>query len=344
MSATASTGGRLRAYAQFVAAVFYYFVARSLAHHGADGVTSVLWSPLVEQSMLVFLLLIGYAAMGFAFRRQTSPLAEQGLPIRQGWQREFGMGLATGWGIAVVCVIPMALAGGIAMALTGQIPLWGWFLADGIFFLAATLAEEIAFRGFGFQCFIEAAGPLGAAVGFAFYYAIVQMLVPGSSRVSFMVSLALGLLLSTAYLRTRALWVSWGINFGWKASRALLFGLTVCGVSSHSSVVQGNPMGSFRITGGGFGLDGTWIAFFVVLAAFPVVVQMTRDLNFKYNAPVIVPGGIAVDLESMAQTQRDAATTPATVPLVQITPPASPASAGDEKPAPPVAPPPVSGS
>jgi hypothetical protein len=153
-------------------------------------------------------------------------------------------------------------------------------------------------------------------------------MVPGSSHASVAVSVALTLLLSTAYLRTRALWVSWGINFGWKASRALIFGLAVSGVNSHSPVVQGDPMGSFWLTGGGFGVDGTWIAFFVLLAAIPVVYRLTRELDFRYNAPVIVPGGIPVDLDAAGRAQHEAATRtaePAAPTLVQIFPAAAPA-------------------
>jgi hypothetical protein len=132
-----------------------------------------------------------------------------------------------------------------------------------------------------------------------------------------------GLLLSTAYLRTRALWLSWGLNFGWKASRALLFGLAVSGESSHSPVVQGDPMGPFWLTGGGYGLDGSWVAFAVLLASIPVLFRVTRDLDYKYNAPVLVPGGVAVDLDAAAKRQHEAAmgtAEPAAPSLVQIIP------------------------
>jgi hypothetical protein len=134
--------------------------------------------------------------------------------------------------------------------------------------------------------------------------------------------------LSAAYLRTRALWLSWGLNFGWKASRALIFGLAVSGVNSHSPVVQGDPMGPFWLTGGGFGLDGSWVTFAVLVAALPVVFRVTRELDFRYNAPVIVPGGIPVDLDAAARRQHEAAmgpAEPAAPALVQILPAASPA-------------------
>jgi hypothetical protein len=319
-----SSGGRFRAYAQFVAAVLYFFLAERLAQHGARGLAGEQWAPLVEKGILVFLLLLGYSGMGFLLNRQLHPLSEQGLPRRAGWPHEAGLGIAVGWTLAVVCVLPLILAGGIAIFLVLQPSAWGWLLAEAVFFALAALAEEIAFRGYGFQRFAHAVGPLGAALGFAAFYAIVQALLPGSSHASIAVALVFSLLLSTAYLRTRALWLSWGLNFGWKASRALVFGLAVSGVSSHSPVVQGDPMGPFWITGGAFGLDGSWITFVVMLAALPVVFRVTSDLNFRYNAPVLVPGGIPVDLDAAARRQHDAAMGPAAEPaapgLVQINP------------------------
>ncbi len=317
----------MRAYLQFIAAVVYFFLARALARSGALGLASEQWAPLVEQAILVLLLLLGYAGMGFWLDRQMHPVSEQGLPCRPGWPDEAGLGLAIGWSLAVVCVLPMVAAGGIAIFLILQPSAWGWLLADAAFFALAALGEEIAFRGYGFQRFVHAVGPLGAALGFAAFYAIVQALVPGSNHASVAVSLALSLLLSTAYLRTRALWLSWGLNFGWKASRALLFGLAVSGVNSHSPVVQGDPMGPFWLTGGGYGLDGSWVAFVVLLASLPVIFRLTRDLDFRYNAPVIVPGGIPVDLDAAARRQHESAmgpAEPAAPGLVQIFPVSTP--------------------
>jgi len=318
MSSSEVGSGRLRAYIEFLAALVYFFIARALAYSAALGLARDQWiqdpwMPLVEQAMLAFLLVIGYACMGFALDHQEHPLRAQGLPRREGWPGEAGLGLAAGWALAVVCVLPMVVGGGIAIVLFLQASAWGWLLADAAFFALVALAEEVAFRGYGFQRFVHAVGPLGAVLGYAAFYAVVQTFVPGSSHVSIAVSVVFSLLLSTAYLRTGALWVSWGINFGWKASRALLFGLAVSGVSSHSPVVQGNPMGPFWLTGGGYGLDGSWVAFLVLLAALPVVYRLTRDLNHRYNAPEIVPAGNSVDTEA-------AAAQPAVTGLVQIEP------------------------
>ena len=88
-------------------------------------------------------------------------------------------------------------------------------------------------------------------------------------------------------------------------------------------------MGPFWLTGGGFGLDGSWITFAVLLLAWPIVYRITRELDFRYNAPVLVPGGIPVDLDAAARQQHEAAmgaAEPAAPALVQILPVATPPS------------------
>jgi hypothetical protein len=324
---------RVRAYLEFLAAVLYFFLARALAHQGARGLVSEDWSPLVEQAMLAFLLLVGYASMGFWLDRQMHPISEQGLPRRAGFMHEAGMGLAFGWSLAVVCALFLLLVGGIAVSFSPQLHAWEWLAADAAYFALFTLAEEVAFRGYGFQRFAVALGPVSATLVFALFYALIEKIAFGSSGVSFLVSLALGWVLSVAYLRTRALWLSWGINFGWRASRTLLFGLAISGDSSRSAVVQGDPMGPLWLTGGGFGLDASWLTLIVFLVALPVLFRVTRELDFHHNAPVLVPGGIPVDLDAAARAQHEAAMSaaePASPALVQIAAASAPAAPPDE--------------
>jgi len=70
------------------------------------------------------------------------------------------------------------------------------------------------------------------------------------------------------------------------------------------------------------------VAFAAMLLAMPFVYRATRDLSFQYNAPVLEPGGIPVDLDAASRRQHEAATrpdAPEVKPLVQILPAASPA-------------------
>jgi membrane protease YdiL (CAAX protease family) len=322
---------------RFLFAVLYFFLARLLAKEGAHGLVNPDFVPLVEQAMLCFLLIFGYAGLGFSLNRQLTPVRDQGLTMRKGWLGEMGLGLAFGWGIAVLCVLPILIFGGIAIHFSWSLASIGWLLIDAAYFLAATLALQVAFRGYPFQCAIRAVGELPAALMLSVLYGIVQAFLvplvqtwmPGASRAAMAVNIALGLLLAMAYLRTRALWLAWGLQFGWVASRALLFGLPVNNVSSHSPVIQGDPLSSFAWSGGDYGLDASWLAFVVILLAMPFLYRATRDLSFVYNAPVLEPAGLPVDLDAAAKRQHEAATRPEqpeVKPLVQIMPLSSPDS------------------
>jgi len=100
-------------------------------------------------------------------------------------------------------------------------------------------------------------------------------------------------------------------------------------------------MGSFWLTGGGYGLDGSWVAFIVLLVAIPVVFRLTRELDYHYNAPVIIPAGIPVDLDAASRRQHESAmgqTAPSAPTLVQILP-VSPQPANPGQFNPPVEPP-----
>ena len=319
--------GPIRSLGRFVLAGLFFFLARSLAKHGAHGLVSDDWSPLVEQAMLAFLLLFGYAGFGFSLDRQFYPLSQQGLPLRKGWLGEAGLGVAIGWTAAVICVAAIVIFGGIAVHLSLTSTAFEWLLADTAYFACSALAIQVAFRGYPFQCAIRMIGELPAALTMSVLYGILLARLPGASGASMATNIALGLLLAMAYLRTRALWLAWGLQFAWMASRALLFGLPVYGISSHSPVIQGDTLGAIGLTGGDFGLDGSWLAFAVLLLAMPFVYRATRDLSFVHNAPVLEPGGIPVDLDAAARRQHEAATrpeTPEVKPLVQILPAASP--------------------
>ena len=320
--------GPMRAFVRFIFAALYFFLARLLAQHGARGLVIPDWAPLVEQAMFAFLLLFGYAGIGFSLDRQLNPLSQQGLPARKGWLSETGVGLAFGWAIAVACVLPLVVFGGIAMHLTLHLASFGWLAVDTAYFALGTLAIQIAFRGYPFQCAIRVVGEWSAALIMAVFYGILNASLPEASHASMAVNIALGLLLAMAYLRTRALWLPWGLQFGWTASRALLFGLPVMGISSHSPVVQGDPLSPYWMSGGDFGLDGSWLSFAVILLAMPLVYSATRDLSFVHNAPVLEPSGIPVDLDAAAKRQHEAATRPdqpEIKPLVQILPVSAPA-------------------
>ncbi len=206
-----------------------FFSPASLAHRGAQGFASDAWLPLVEQAMLVFLLLVGFTppwASG-SIARSTPSASKACRAAPAGCAKSVWAWQQVG-AIALVCVLPMLIAGGIAISYSRRPQHWGWLVADTAFFAAGRAGRRDRLPRLCFPM-LHSRGRAGLAPRSVSpqFTPSCRRLIPGSSNASFVISLAFSLLLSTAYLRTRALWVSWGINFGWKASQALIFGLAV---------------------------------------------------------------------------------------------------------------------
>jgi membrane protease YdiL (CAAX protease family) len=314
---------RVRAFGYVVIAAIYFYFAEGIAVHTAAGLSTGLWFDLIERGVLLFLLVVGYAAMGRAFSRQLQPLRSMGLALRSGWQREFGLGVALGWGMLVASILPTVLIGGLIVTFWMVPRQLGILFIDLLVLLVASLAEEVAFRGYPFQRLIEAIGPTLATIISSLAFASVHLLNPGASRTSFIITVFSSWLLSVAYLRTRALWVCWGWHFAWNASMCLLFGLPVSGITQFSPVVQSNTVGPAWITGGDYGPEASVVTALVLLIGIFIVYRTTRRYAYLYAQPVIVPAGIPIDLDAMSQTLAphhpvDPKPAPAGTTLVQI--------------------------
>ena len=293
-----TASGRVRAFGYFIIAGIYYFFAQVVAAHAARGLVSGDWYELVERIVLLFLLLIGYTAMGRVFQRQHKPIEAMGLVFRAGWQREFAVGAALGWGMQVVSILPMVLIGGLIVTVWAA-PHQFVILGIDILLLAVTaLGEEVVFRGYPFQRLIQAMGPLLATLVLSALFGMAHALNPASSRLSITIAIFAGWLLSAAYLRTRALWLSWGWHFAWNASMGLVFGLPVSGITRFSPVIQSNTIGPLWITGGEYGPEASTVTVVVMLIGLIVLFRITRDYAYKYAQPVIVAAGAPVNLDA----------------------------------------------
>ena len=313
---------RARAFAWFLIAAVYFILAKQTSAIAAHGLSSGVWFDLVDRSILLFLLILGYSAFGYLGQRQEEPIKAMGLDRRPGWRREFALGSAIGWAGVTVCTLLIAVFGGIVVFFY-----IGWFqflliFVDLAILLVAALAQEVAFRGYPFQRLIDATNPVVATLLMSLLYAFVIAENPGSSTASLLLSMFMGWLLSVAYLRTRGLWVGSGIHFAWTASMAVLFGLPLSGLDRYSPVISSTALGPTWLTGFDYGPEGSAVAMFVVLGLAIATVYATRDLKHKYAQPVIIPAGIPVDIDAISRRQHEAAmgpSQPAEPQFVQIT-------------------------
>jgi membrane protease YdiL (CAAX protease family) len=275
---------------------------------------------LISTVALLFLLLLGYGVMARWLNGHRRPLVMMGLQFREGWQREWAIGAALGWGIIVVAVLPMALVGALHFSFaltTGTV----WLLAvNTAVLLLAALAQEIIYRGYPFQRLIEAIGPMAATTMMVLFFGVEHWRNSDHSMASTLVMMLYSLLLALAYLRTRALWLVWGLHFAWNFSEGVLFGLPVGGFTRFATIIQTDTIGPQWLTGGDFGPEATGAMVVALIAGIVVLVRVTKDYNWKYNAPVILPGGIPMDVAPPASHTAMEQAAAATVPLVQILP------------------------
>lgn len=288
--------GRRQAFLRFLLAVVYFVIARFLAYKAAQGFGFGEALPLVRNFFLLFLEIIGFGYMTLAFDHVRQPLRSMGLARRPGWMREFALGAAIGWGMMVVVVLCMALAGALYVQFWGASHAFVLLVIQLCALAIGTLALEVAFRGYPFQRLIEAFGPFAATVMACIVFGLLRMESPEAGTAGIWVSGIAAVLLSIAYLRTRALWLPWGLHFAWLASMGVLFGLPIAGDTQAATVVQTSTYGPFWMTGGDYGPEAGWLAAFVLIVGLFMLVRVTRDLSWKYNQPELKPAGIPMDV------------------------------------------------
>ena len=102
------------------------------------------------------------------------------------------------------------------------------------------------------------------------FFGIVHLGNPDAGIWS-VVALIIGdVLLMSAYILTRRIWLVWGIHFAWNFFQDGVFGMPNSGVTKFESWIQPAIQGPEWITGGSFGIEMSWIALFlsVVLGIF----------------------------------------------------------------------------
>jgi membrane protease YdiL (CAAX protease family) len=273
--------------------------------------------PLVERLLLLCLLLCGFSLLSWTATRNGNLRSVNALPRRASMRQEWLRGAALGWAMLLVAVLPIMLAGDLHPGLWLQPRAWLLALISLLTMAVTTLTLEVAFRGFLFTRLIAAIHPVPATALLATLYAIVFSYRDYANLWSIPITFMMGILFSIAYLRTHALWLGWGLHFGWSAAMGLLFGLPVAGNANYSRIVATNVSGRDWFTGGDYGPEGALFTLFVVFAAIPVLYRITRSYAWEYTHVPIVAAGYPMDIPPpAAHTAMEAATPPA--PLVQI--------------------------
>lgn len=126
------------------------------------------------------------------------------------------------------------------------------------FMAAASVTEELMFRGVAFRHLEERAGTWVALLVTSVTFGLWHMLNPDATvwgAVSIMLSA--GLALGAAYAATRKLWVPIGLHFAWNFVESGVFGTEVSGNGANQGLLHGVMSGPAAITGGTFGPEAS---------------------------------------------------------------------------------------
>jgi len=137
--------------------------------------------------------------------------------------------------------------------------------------------EEILFRGLIFLGLRRLGGTTLALVGSALAFSLVHGANPGASTIWMMRLFAQGLLLAYAVVRTGTLWWSIAYHAGWNWASAPIFGAVGSGYTDQGHLMTLTPSGSFLITGGDVGPEGSIFAFVAVAVATGLLFLTTRS-------------------------------------------------------------------
>lgn len=226
--------------------------------------------------------------------------AALGFPLAAGWRRQLAIGCIFGFSLTVLAVIPLAIWANISLDIRLSSRGILRIVAVLLVLIFGALAEEMMFRGYPFQRLEEAIGPVGAIAVFSVLFAAVHLSNPGATPLGLLNTVLIGIVLALAYLRTRALWLSWGIHFGWNATLGLLFGLPVSGLRIFSVVMHTSAKGPRWLTGGSYGVEASAPGVFAVVIGLLLVWRWPFE---RVAQPLTFPRPNAEHLDNIAGIQ-----------------------------------------
>ncbi len=302
--------------------VVWWGACREVAGRAATGLLGTFAGgamvPLLAAAFLLFLTLLGVLAVEILRGTRSSMRSLLGLPKRATANREWLIGAAVGWGVVVVAVLPLVFRRALFIQT--------WFSPRSLLeaslslitLAIGTLTTETVFRGYGFQRLEASLGSNRATLLLSLAYAVIVSLSL-ASMTAFLVSFSLALLLTTAWRRTHAIWLAWGLHFAWAAILGVLFGLPLFDGTELSNVIQAQVQGPRRLTGAGLGpIAAPWTVF-VLLGAIALLVWVTREFAWAYTHPPIIAAGYPMDVAPpTAHAAMEHSAPPP--PLVQILP------------------------
>jgi membrane protease YdiL (CAAX protease family) len=188
------------------------------------------------------------------------------------WNRasadNFAVGLLGGVGAACVA-LSLPLGAGVAhfsRIAEDQPTIWAAVFLT-VFLLVGSAAEEILFRGFGFQTLLASFGAWAAIVPMAVLFGLLHLMNPHRAWLGIVNTMGFGAVFGYACVRSRDLWLPIGLHFGWNFTLPL-FGVNVSGLRMDETGYEMSWTAGALWSGGAYGPEASVLTSAVVVLLF----------------------------------------------------------------------------
>ena len=189
------------------------------------------------------------------------PLKALGWVFNRTWLKDFLIGLFLGAITLTVAVIIAMPNGGVRLMRnqtsdTNAI-LMTILTSFGVFFIAAAF-EEVLFRGYILQTLMRSKLALLGILLTSLPFAMAHLGNPSAGSISTLNTALAGIWFGIAYLKTRSLWLAFGLHLSWNWFQGAFYGINVSGLSqiAPDPLFRTIDQGPTWLTGGHYGIEG----------------------------------------------------------------------------------------
>lgn len=225
---------------------------------------------LIKGLFVSSLLIFSYSFFYRKFeKREITELSTKGIG------KSLLFGIVTGASLQALTILVIFLFGSFMIIAVNSITTL--IIPFTVAFTVAIL-EEVLLRGIVFRIAEEKLGSIKAIIISSFIFGGLHVFNPHITIISVLCILAVGVLLSAAYMYYRSLWLPIAIHFAWNFTQNGIFGAITSGNEKTDSLFSSIIGGPDVLTGGLFGPEGSVQAFlFCLIAAIYVLIQLYKQ-------------------------------------------------------------------
>jgi len=208
-----------------------------------------------------------------------APMAVFGVTFHERWFRDFNVGLVIAAGMLSILVVTTGIWGGFTMLWTGTDAAARSLIVTIAVLIIAAAQEELIFRGYPLQVLMKGIGPWPAILTMSTMFGLVHLMNDNATIVGAINTMLAGVMLSIAYLRTRSLWLPYGLHLGWNVGLGFVLGYPLSGIKVDSLWTKVARAPRWLI-GSEYGPEGGIIGT-IIFGAVSVLLYRTRAVGIS---------------------------------------------------------------